>query len=85
LVSELNKLRIKYYAPAANYILLNLRTIEKEHENFDFKEALFKQGILIRDCSNYEGLEKGYYRIAIKSHEDNEKLIHILNSMQLDI
>lgn len=85
LVSELNKLRIKYYAPAANYILLNLRDIEKEHENFDFKEALFKQDILIRDCSNYEGLEKGYYRIAIKSHEDNEKLIHILNSMQLNI
>ncbi|WP_051656548.1 pyridoxal phosphate-dependent aminotransferase [Butyrivibrio sp. AE3004] len=38
-------------------------------------EALLEKGIMIRDCSDYTGLCKGYYRIAVKSHEDNEKLI----------
>lgn len=36
------------------------------------------ENILIRDCSNYEGLEKGYYRIAVKQRTDNEKLLKAL-------
>lgn len=38
-------------------------------------DALLKKKILIRDCSDYEGLGKGWYRVAVKRHEDNEKLI----------
>ena len=37
-----------------------------------------KEGILIRDCSNYEGLTRGYYRIAVRKHKDNEKLVDAL-------
>lgn len=29
-------------------------------------EKLLRRGILIRDCSNFEGLSQGYYRIAVK-------------------
>ena len=39
---------------------------------------LLQKNILIRDCSNYEGLEKGYYRIAVKQRTDNEKLLKAL-------
>ena len=42
---------------------------------------LEKHNILIRDCSNYAGLEKGYYRIAVKKHDDNEKLITALKEI----
>ena len=35
----------------------------------------------IRDCSNYPGLEKGYFRVAVKLHEQNEKLIQVLNEV----
>ncbi|QIB69490.1 aminotransferase class I/II-fold pyridoxal phosphate-dependent enzyme [Aminipila butyrica] len=80
LVSELNELRIKNYHPAANYILFNIR----DHERYclsDFKEKLLQQGIIIRDCSNYVGLEEGYYRIAVKSHQANERLIAALKSI----
>lgn len=34
--------------------------------------------VLIRSLSNYRGLREGYYRIAVKGHEDNEKLIGLL-------
>ena len=37
-------------------------------------ELLLSQGILIRDCSNFKGLLKGYYRIAVKQREENERL-----------
>ena len=44
----------------------------------DFDTYCLEKGIMIRNCSNYEGLEKGWYRIAVKSPEDNQKLVSIL-------
>lgn len=38
-------------------------------------ERLFEKGILIRNCDNYSGLGPGYYRICVRRHEDNVKLI----------
>jgi histidinol-phosphate/aromatic aminotransferase/cobyric acid decarboxylase-like protein len=41
----------------------------------DLYEKLLNSGILIRDCANFEGLGKGYYRIAVKDKEANKRLI----------
>lgn len=62
------------YGSKANYIFFYV-------DIFDLKDKLEKYGILIRDCSNYQGLEKGYYRAAVKKHEDNEKLIKALRDI----
>lgn len=37
-------------------------------------EPLLKKGILIRDCAGFRGLSEGYYRAAVRSHEDNVRL-----------
>lgn len=37
-------------------------------------EKLLKRGILIRDCRDFRGLGEGFYRIAVKSREENEVL-----------
>jgi threonine-phosphate decarboxylase len=37
--------------------------------------ALKEQGIAIRNCENFHGLAPGWYRIAVKLHEENERLI----------
>lgn len=58
---------IMSYPGDANFLLL-----QTEYPLYD---ALLRQQILIRDCSNYRGLKKGYYRIAVRSHEENRKLI----------
>ena len=42
---------------------------------------LLKRGILIRDCSNFRGLGKGFYRIALKSREENEILLKAIESL----
>lgn len=44
-------------------------------------EKLLKRGILIRDCSNFRGLRKGFYRTAIKSRKENEILFRSLESL----
>lgn len=38
-----------------------------------YYEAL-KDGFLIRDCSGYRGLSPGYYRIAVRTNKENERL-----------
>lgn len=37
-------------------------------------EPLRRRGILIRDCGNYRGLRSGWYRAAVRAHEENCRL-----------
>lgn len=73
LFDELHKLGIKTFASKANYIFF-------KHRDTLYDECLEK-GILIRDCGNYRNLEAGFYRIAVRTHEENEKLINTLKGL----
>ena len=42
--------------------------------------AMRERGILIRDCSNYVGLGAGFYRIAVRTHDENERFLATLAS-----
>jgi threonine-phosphate decarboxylase len=42
---------------------------------------LRERGILIRDCGNYPRLNKGYYRIAVRTHKENIQLISVLREL----
>jgi threonine-phosphate decarboxylase len=66
----LKKLGFTVYDSRANYIFFRGPKHLVEH--------CLKQQILIRDCSNYEGLESGYYRVAVKLHEENLRLLEAL-------
>lgn len=70
LICELEKLNIRVYGSKANYIFF------QADENL-YKKCLDK-GILIRNCSNYNGLGNGYYRIAVRTHDENSALIEVL-------
>ena len=41
-------------------------------------DSLLAKGILIRNCENFRGLGEGYYRIAVKKHEENKVLLQEL-------
>ena len=57
----------KIYGQSANFIFF------KDSENFG--EEMFKRGIMVRSCKNYYSLDESFYRIAVRTHEENEKLI----------
>lgn len=61
------------YPGAANFLLI--------HSQRMMYERLLEHGILIRDCSNFRGLEKGYYRIAVKNRKENERLLKVLGEI----
>ncbi len=41
-------------------------------------DYLMEHRVMIRDCSNFEGLERGFYRIGIKDRKANEVLLNLL-------
>ena len=44
-------------------------------------KRLLEKGILIRDCSDYKGLGKGYYRVSVKKTEDNMMLLNAIKEV----
>ena len=61
----------------ANYLLFN--------GPVGLDESMRERGILIRNCDNYHGLGKGWYRIAVRKHEENQELIENLKlAMETD-
>ena len=70
LTEELQQMGIRIFQGKANFLLFYCE------ENL--YEKLLRRGILIRDCSNFEGLSQGYYRIAVKRHEENLQLLEAI-------
>ena len=63
--------------PSVNYILCHL------HEQYsleDMIQKLYHQSILLRDCSKYTGLGSNWFRIAVKTREQNQQLIQALQA-----
>ncbi len=68
----LSALPIKLYDGRANYLFFQTPGL------FDLDRRLEKRGILIRNCSNYVNLGDDSWRVAVRSHEDNRRLIREL-------
>ena len=79
MLEELRKIsRLKVYDTDTNFVLIKL----DDDEANSLKLELFeKYNILIRDASNFIGLDKSYIRVAIKSHNDNKVLIESLRKI----
>lgn len=76
LYNELLKFNsIKVFKPCANFIFFKLK------DKIDLFSEFLQYNILIRSCSNYNGIDDAYYRIAIRAHEDNVKLIKELHKI----
>ena len=69
---NLASLGFKVFPSDANYILF------KDFRGVDLKRLLLEKKILIRGCSDYEGLENGFYRIAVRTRRENRLLLHFL-------
>ena len=69
----LRSLHLKFIPSAANFILL--------YCSLPLYELLLEEGIVIRDCSDFRGLEKGWYRIAVRTHAENERLLAALKGL----
>ena len=52
---------------SANFLLFRSRD--------DLGKLLLKKGIMIRECTDFRGLGKGYFRTAVRTRKENEILV----------
>lgn len=73
LTDGLKELGCKVIPSSTNFIFF--------YSEKELYEPLLQRGILIRDCSNFRGLKKGCYRIAVKTREENETLLKVIGEL----
>jgi cobyric acid synthase CobQ/L-threonine-O-3-phosphate decarboxylase len=77
LEADLAGLGIRVFPGSANYLLCR----SENPDAFALQEKLAKSRILIRNCSNYKGLDARYFRVAVRSAEENERLVQVLSEI----
>ncbi|OGW17109.1 MAG: threonine-phosphate decarboxylase [Nitrospinae bacterium RIFCSPLOWO2_12_FULL_45_22] len=80
LAAELGRLdSIKIYPSQANFLLLRLT--QNDLNATTLAQELVQRKLLIRDCSNFRGLNNFYFRIAVRTRPENEVLIAALKEI----
>ncbi len=64
------------FPSVANYLLVRLDRAERNARKL--AESLLSRRIAIRVCDNYKGLDDTYFRVAVRTQEENRRLLSAL-------
>ena len=73
LMNELRGCGLEVTEGSANFLLFRARD--------DLADLLLKKGIMIRECSDFAGLGKGYFRTAVRTRKENLILVNALKEV----
>jgi threonine-phosphate decarboxylase len=62
---------IEVFPSAANFLLFRIRD---NSEPIGLYQYLLSQSLLIRNCGNFKGLDESFFRISLKTRQENQKL-----------
>ena len=80
LFNELSSIQgLSPYKPTANYIFIKIN--KNGMTSMLLRERLLEHGIAIRDCSNFLGLNEKYFRVAVRTREENTMLVSTLKTL----
>ena len=71
------------FQPTVNFILVRIE--ESKKTSSSIQDVLMKNNILIRNCSNFKGLDETYFRVAVKTRKQNQKLLDALKSVMDEV
>ncbi len=77
MLSEIGGLHV--FPSETNFLLVKIRS--SKFTSTMLKEQMAKEGILIRDCSTFVGLDDSYFRVTVRASEENLKLIKTLRGI----
>jgi threonine-phosphate decarboxylase len=63
----------KVFPADANFMFVDVR--KSGYTAAQLKEKMLREGVLIRDCSSFRGVDDYYIRVAVKTRKENEKLL----------
>jgi threonine-phosphate decarboxylase len=72
---KLKELGVEFYPSGINFYLL------KSDRAGDIRDGFFKRGILVRDCSDYPGLDGRFLRMAVRTHRENAEVFKVLGKI----
>ncbi len=79
LVADLNAIpHVKAYQGTANFLLARI-----EHKDMDatiLAERMLRDGIAIRVCENFDGLDKRFFRVAVRTTRENLRMCDAIRS-----
>lgn len=73
MIGQLKNMGLRVVPGEVNYLLFRCQV--------PLMEPLRRRGILLRSCSNYRGLGEGWYRTAVRTHEENIRLIQAMSEV----
>jgi threonine-phosphate decarboxylase len=77
LANKLETLKmLTFYPPDANFFFIDIR--KSTLSASELRTRLLRQGILIRDCTSFRGIDEFWIRVAVKTHDENERLFTAL-------
>jgi threonine-phosphate decarboxylase len=79
LVANLQALGLLTYPAAANFLLLRFTTSEEAQSCWE--RLILDHGIVLRNCSNFEGLDQNHLRCAVRSDQENSQLTEALSRL----
>lgn len=74
---------IQPFQPSVNFILVRIE--DDTMTSLRIQNLLIKNKIVIRDCSNFVGLSEKYFRVAVRTRDENQKLLRALNLIMDDV
>lgn len=73
MAAGLRALGLRVMDGQANYLLFRATP--------DFGEKLRRRGAVVRSCANYPGLDAAWYRTAVRTEEENTRLLQIMGEI----
>lgn len=70
LISSISYLQV--FPSVTNFLLVKI--LDKRITSTVLREKLAEEGILIRDCSTFVGLDNSYFRVTVRSYDQNNLL-----------
>lgn len=64
---------LKVLEPSVNFILLDV--LGTGYTSTELRARLLAEGVLVRDCANYAGIDGEYIRVAVRTAAENAKLV----------
>ena len=73
LAASLEGFGLRVIPGEANYLLFQCRS--------PLASLMAEQGILLRECGNYRGLDETWYRVSVRTRAENERLIQTVREV----
>jgi cobyric acid synthase CobQ/L-threonine-O-3-phosphate decarboxylase len=64
------------YPSEANFLLV--RSDRQDRDAAGIARRLLAEGIAIRDCANFAGLDRRFFRVAVRTADENDRLVDAL-------